>query len=244
MNFQPEFKEKISVYILPGRANLKRGEKRFPLMPNWVIGFADTKRGVIVLRISSTNIGLYKNIFDVFKHELSHIILKAYLEDNYSQLPWWLIEGLAMWQAKEWSIHDSIFLSESLIKGSFLPLREMKMPINRSREEVRQMYTEALSFFLYLRNRFGSELIREALSRVREGQALEDVFQELTHNTLEQIEISWKRSLNIKYKWLPIITSSATLWIFISLLFLISYVRKKKREREILKKWEKEDFFC
>jgi len=244
LNFQPEFKEKIVVYILPSRTDLKKGEKKYPLMPNWVVGFADTKRGIIMLRSSSTNIGLYKSIFDVFKHELSHIILKAYLGKNYSRIPWWFIEGLAMWQAKEWSINDSIFLSESLIKGSFLPLREMSIPLNKSREEARQMYTESLSFFLYLRNRFGFEFIREILSRVKEGQIFEDVFQRLTHQKLEQVEDSWRRGLNFKYKWLPIISSSATLWLFISLLFLISYARKKKKEREILKKWEKEDFFC
>jgi len=244
LGFQPELPGKISVIILPDKGNIYIAGRKFPQMPSWVAGFADTERRIIVLRTTSTKKGLHQSIFDVFKHELSHILLKTYLAEAYSGLPWWFIEGLAMWQAKEWSLGDTFFLAESLVRGSFIPLSKVSQPMMRSRAEARQMYIEALSFFLYLRHKFGWETIKRILSRVREGGDFDESFYQLTHYRWEQVATVWQRGLNLKYKWLPIITSSSALWIFLSLLFIIGYARKKKRQREVLKKWEQEDFFC
>ena len=244
LGFQPELPGKISVFILPDKGNINIGGRKFPQMPSWVAGIAYTERRIIVLRTTSTKAGLYQSIFDVFKHELSHILLKAYLAEAYSRLPWWFIEGLAMWQAKEWSLGDTFFLAESLVRGSFIPLSKVSKPMMSSRAEVRQMYIEALNFFLYLRHKFGWQTIKGILSRVREGGDFDESFYQLTHHRWDQVAVVWERGLNLKYKWLPIITSSSALWIFLSLLFIIGYARKKKRQREMLKKWEQEDFFC
>jgi hypothetical protein len=243
LNFQPQFPKKISVYILPNNRSAKKSGYKFASVPNWVAGFADTKRGIIVIRTSSASIGLYKNVYQIFRHELSHIILGQYLGENYVQLPWWFNEGFAMWQAREWSIQDSVFLSESLIRGSYIPLNDMNRPFNKTKDEVRQMYTEALSFFLYLHYEFGPEVIKELFFRVRGGDNFDMAFQELFNQKLEKVEAKWKRGLQLKYKWLPIVSSGTVFWIFVTLLFLIGYVRKKKKEKEILKKWEREDFF-
>jgi hypothetical protein len=244
LNFQPQLPEKISVYILPENKSERKTGLKFTTMPNWVAGFADTKRGMIIIRTTSVSIGLYKNVIDIFRHELSHIILKQFLGKNYAQLPWWLNEGYAMWQAREWSIQDSIFLSESLIRGSYIPLNEMTNPFDKSKEEVRQMYIEALSFFLYLNNEFGPEAVRDLFYRIREGQSFDDAFRKQFNQEVARAEANWKRGLQLKYKWLPIISSSTVFWIFVILLVFMGYVRKKKIEREILKKWEREDFFC
>jgi hypothetical protein len=244
LNFQPRFAKKISVYILPDNRSERKMGRKFSTMPNWVAGFADTKRGIIIIRTASVSIGLYKNVIDIFRHELSHVMLKQFLGENYTQLPWWLNEGYAMWQAREWSIQDSIFLSESLIGGSYIPLNEMTDPFDKSKEEVRQMYIEALSFFLYLNSEFGSEAVRDLFYRIQEGQSFNDAFRKQFKLEVGRAEANWKRGLQLKYKWLPIISSSTVFWIFVILLVFMGYVRKKKIEREILKKWEREDFFC
>ena len=56
----------------------------------------------------------------------------------------------------------------------------------------------------------------------------------------DEMEGFWRR-LSFAYRWLPFLTSSATLWIGVTGLFLLAARRRRRRDRELEERWRRED---
>jgi hypothetical protein len=59
----------------------------------------------------------------------------------------------------------------------------------------------------------------------------------------EEWERRWRRSVTMRYRWIPALTSGGSLWLLISLLFVIAFLRKRRRSRAVLARWEEEERF-
>jgi hypothetical protein len=44
----------------------------------------------------------------------------------------------------------------------------------------------------------------------------------------------------MRFSWIPLITSSITLWFIITVIFIVSYLRKKRNVQATIKNWEEE----
>ena len=55
------------------------------------------------------------------------------------------------------------------------------------------------------------------------------------------VEKDWLSRLRWYYAWIPIITSSATLWFDMSVIFVAGYVRRRAQNRRRLKEMEEEE---
>jgi hypothetical protein len=71
----------------------------------------------------------------------------------------------------------------------------------------------------------------------RFGHASRNILGEDFH-TLEQ---NWHRHLRRRYTWVPLLTSTGTLWFLASLVFLAAYVRKKLGARAKVAEWSREE---
>ena len=66
-------------------------------------------------------------------------------------------------------------------------------------------------------------------------------FREATGRPLHKVEAEWRRSLTWRYRYIPMVTSGGTLWLGVTLLFILGYYRKWKRSRLKLEQWEEEE---
>ena len=92
-----------------------------------------------------------------------------------------------------------------------------------------------------LLQRHGSDAAALVLANVAGGVAFEDAFAQATGVTLEEAEASFWGRHTFFYRWVPVITSSATLWIAISLLALVAFKRRRTRDAALRERWEQED---
>lgn len=231
---------KVRVLILPTFAEDKGREERIGV-PGWAAGFASLGQNLIVIRTASFSDLEHKGLIVIFRHELTHLLLYQYLGANYYSLPTWFNEAVAMWQAKEWSFDDGYLLSRALIFHSLIPLGELKVSFPEDYQRARLAYTEALSFFLYLRDKKGEEGIRRVLRYLKEGDDFRTAFYRAFGETPERFEERWLLSLNFWYKWMPTVTSAFGIFSLITLLFLIAYLRKRARAKELLRRLDEEE---
>ena len=57
----------------------------------------------------------------------------------------------------------------------------------------------------------------------------------------DRVDERWQRYLRLRFSWIPLCTSTGTLWCVVSLIFLWGYVRKRRAVRCLRKRWEREE---
>lgn len=214
---------------------------RFKYEPEWAAGEAFPGENSMIIIIE--RLGTYPDLdaVSVFTHELSHILLHSALQESGIIIPRWFNEGVAMLEARKWGLRDRFELGSSLITGRYIPLESLRESFPDDRYGASQAYVQSFSFLSFLAERYGERSIYDLISEMKKRKDFDDAFLSVFGEDMKGIEAQWIAKITMWYRWLPVITSSITLWIAITLLFLIGYVRKKSRNAEIMKRWEEEE---
>ncbi len=70
---------------------------------------------------------------------------------------------------------------------------------------------------------------------------MKEVLMEVYGIRWEEIEERWRNYLKLRFSWVPIITSTTTLWFLVTIVFIFGYLRKRRANRLKLEEWERED---
>ena len=90
-------------------------------------------------------------------------------------------------------------------------------------------------------DRFGEGAVGELLAAVAVGRSFESAFSDSTGVSLDAALASfWRREL-LWHRWLPVITSTTTLWLAITLLMLYAARKRRRRDRELTAIMEAEE---
>lgn len=54
-------------------------------------------------------------------------------------------------------------------------------------------------------------------------------------------EAAWRRESLIRYRWIPVLTASSTLWLIVALFVVWAGFRKRARARALREQWETEE---
>ncbi len=239
-DFGITLRERVTIFLI---SDLKEHPRLSFLdaEPEWVSGSAYPSDYLMVIR--TNKLGKYPelDISSVFVHELSHIFLHHALKDSPVFVPSWFNEGIAMLEARKWGMRDSYELASTLIIGHYIPLRDLRGRFPRESYEARRAYVESFSFLTYLAENYGEPLIWLVVSRMKEGQDFDKSFFIVFGEELRRVEEKWISQVTFWYRWIPVATSSITLWIGVTMLFIFGYVRKKSKARKILERWDEED---
>ncbi len=210
-------------------------------IPTWLQGLAIPERSLVVVRLRRTGSYPYKDVGSVAEHEMVHLLLFQGAAPHAHRLPRWFHEGTAMLLAREWRFGDRWNLFSAAMGARLLPLSAIDRSFPRDTNGAHAAYAEAFSFVRYLVREHGEPLLSGLLKGVREGATLEAAYQTLTGSTLAAAERRWKRNVHIIYRWIPVGGSSLALWGGMSVLLLVGYIRKRRRTRATLRRWEEEE---
>src|SRR5205814_3099728 len=86
----------------------------------------------------------------------------------------------------------------------------------------------------------GPGVLRE-LVRAARDRPFDRAWREVTGTTLERAETDWRRASLIRYRWIPLLATSSSLWLAITLLSLVVGVRKRALARRVRERWEQEE---
>jgi hypothetical protein len=208
-------------------------------VPSWISGYALSDRGLIVLLPQRVPSYPDSSIDDLLRHEVAHVLIARAAGGR--PLPRWFHEGLAMIAGGSWGFEDRSRLTLALLTDRPVSLEELERRFAAGQGEVNRSYAIAGAFVRELFDRYGPEAAPRLLAGVARGLSFEQAFREATGVTMAAAESSFWSRQTFWYRWVPVLTSSVTLWLLITLLALWAMRHRRERDAARRRAWDEEE---
>jgi hypothetical protein len=227
----------VSVYIITRRPP----PSTVPLSPEaldpWLAGVALSDRQAIVIRMKPGQTA--SDHHSLLAHELAHVIIrKDYPRSAF--WPSWFQEGLAMRESGGEGLRSRAVLSIAAFRKRLLPLDRIWTSFPDNEAESRLAYAQSFSVLSFLLSRHGEDRFLEFLQALRTLE-FSDAFSHVYRQGLGRMEKDWRRHVERRYGWVPILTGGTAFWLLILALFFVSLAVRRRRSRELHRQWEEEE---
>ena len=209
------------------------------LVSPWVAGYALSDRGLVVVMPQRVPNYPDSSLEDLLRHEVAHVLISR--AAGHRPLPRWFHEGLAMIAGGSWGFDDRSRLTLALVADRPVSLAELEERFGGGQAEVNRAYAVAGAFVRDLFERYGQESAPAILSGVSRGLPFAEAFRAATGTSLAGAEASFWSRQTFWYRWVPVLTSSVTLWLLVTLLALWAIRRRRARDAALRRLWEAED---
>lgn len=232
----------VHVYLVPPPGD--RGEGLVvPAMPDWAAGMTFGQRRAIFLVVGSGRVYPDRDLAGVLAHECAHVQIAAALAASGAPdgraVPWWFEEGWAVLQARPWGWSDALALASAILPSTPPPLSSVRAGIPETADEARRAYAISVSFMTFLERRSGPETPGRIVKGVMAGHDFGTALELATGSDLATLESEWRQGAEMRYRWIPVITSSAAVWTMIMALLFAAGVRRRARRRELEEAWDR-----
>ena len=234
-----DFPEKTEIRLCPTIEAFREAQPGGTWIPLWAAGVAYPAENVIVLRSPRAVKGGRIDVVDVFAHEFSHIALDRALAGV--RIPVWLNEGLAIYEAREWTFSRISVLTTAALTDRLIPLPVLAFSFPAEAGPAELAYAEGFMFVSFLINKVGREAFHRLLRDYTRYGDLEGALRRGTGMSLADLEEGWLFYLKLRVSWIPIITSVSTLWFVMALIFIYGYMRKKRQAEQRLREMVEEE---
>ncbi len=209
--------------------------------PTWAAALAFPRRGTVFL-LSPGALGPQEgNYWQVVHHEMVHLVVGEAALKRETAFPRWLDEGLATYLAGEMTLPRLLHLGWAQVTGQTIPFGELEndFPEGSGRAEV--AYAQSYLFVRYLAQHYGPEAVPKVVAALlREG--------ELDGALRSALGVGWEEALEgyggysrFRATWIPVLTSTGTVWGVMTALFLFTYLRKRSVTGETRRRWAEEE---
>ncbi|MGA1864792.1 MAG: peptidase MA family metallohydrolase [bacterium] len=232
---------KAMVYIAPDRDSYQALQPKGKKTHEWSIGVFYPHQNLILLLSPKAQKETHPDLQQIMAHELTHFILYTVTREKGIDLPIWLHEGLAMYEAKQWNWNYRRIMAETALTRSFLPLSSITNGFPSEKRLADRAYAQSISLIAYIINKYGVDYLNKLIQKLVEGSQTPEAFFRVFGITLEDFENNWHMYLRRRYNWIPFLTSGFAIWFLISLLFLGIYVYKRRLAKKRIALWDIED---
>lgn len=207
--------------------------------PPWVAGYAHGALGIVVLFPERAPLYPEDSLEDLLHHEVAHVLIVR--AAGYRDVPRWFHEGVAMVAGRAWGLEDRARLTLAVLPRRDLSLRRIDDWFGGGGEEVARAYALAGAFARDLLHRHGRDAAARILDEVAVGVPFAEAVRRATGDTLDAIEAEFWRRQGFWSRWVPLLTSTATLWIGVTLLALWAIRRRRARDAALFALWRAEE---
>lgn len=201
-------------------------------LPVWGVAFALLNEQVIVVDVQKAT-RQYNALDKVIPHELSHLLLAQRI--GRVQCPVWFLEGLAQWQAGEWTILDNWQLMNAVWSNAAPRLWHLMNGYPAGEESARAAYRVSYSAFV---DAFGdrSDELPAFLGAVA-ATGFEVAFAQYVGEDLGSWMVAFHQRLDSRYQSRLLFFQSGPLFSVAAVLFLIiglsAWIRKRRRMKAL-----------
>jgi hypothetical protein len=223
----------IHVVLSPETSGLARS------VSQWISGFALGESSLIVLFPARSPGYPDQTLEDVLRHEVAHVLLWRAAAGR--PVPRWFDEGVAMEVERQRRWQDQTQLFYQLMTGGETDLQHLDRLFAAGQNDQTRAYALAGAFVHELMRQHGPQTIADILKGVHSGSDFDTAFAAVTGSPPSNAEAEFWRSQRIWTSWLPIISSTTTLWVAVTLLALLAIYMRRRRNRKIEEEWAKEE---
>jgi len=204
-------------------------------IPTWGVAFAVLEEQRILVDVDRAT-RAYNSLDEVVPHELSHLLV--YQRVPRVRMPIWFLEGLAQWQAQEWSLVDSWQLMNAVWSGGAPRLRDVSWSYPADETRAQAAYRVSYAAFTQLFAEGGGfERLPEFLADIDRTRSFNDAFQDFWGFTVDDYDVYLHDDLQRKYHSRLLVFQTEPLFGIAAVLFLIvigrHIIRSRKRYREM-----------
>jgi hypothetical protein len=214
-----------------------------PGVPSWAAGVALPRDRAIL--IWPDRVGRYtqRHLLSVVAHETAHLIAHEAAGRGADLMPRWFREGVASNMAREGEWMDFFYLWASPISSSDRPIAELSGSFSEEGSIVmtHAAYAGSFSFVGFILGRHGGSILASIMRGLREGLDFEEAYRAAAGADLADDEQAWSATIRGRTRWAAILTSSVTLWLTITLIATLAYLRKRRRSLRTIERWTEED---
>jgi hypothetical protein len=142
---------------------------------------------------------------------------------------------------RERRFQDQTELFYQLVKGGQTDLKQLDDLFTGTQSDQTRAYAIAGALVHDLVRSYGPGAFREILNRVHREVPFDTAFADVTGVSPLAAESEFWRRQRIWTSWIPVLTSSATLWLAVTLLAILAIVMRRRRNRQMERQWEKEE---
>jgi hypothetical protein len=204
----------------------------------WIAGFAVGDSNLVVIFPARSPGYPDRTLEDVLRHEVAHVLISRAAAGR--SIPRWFNEGIAMAVERDRQFQDETQLLYQLVTGGRTDMNAIDRLFSGSQSDQIRAYALAGAFVHEMVRRSGPLTIREILQRVSRGSTFESAFADTTGQTLANAQVEFWRNQRIWTSWIPILTSSTLLWSTITILALLAFYMRRRRNRQLEKQWEED----
>jgi peptidase MA superfamily protein len=210
--------------------------------PAWISGFAASSRAeepVVVLLPARVPRYPDGNLAELLQHEVAHVLITRAAGGR--PVPRWFHEGLAMAASRGAGLEDRTRVALAVLVDGSLPLRSLDRAFPEGPPAAHKAYALSRDFVETLLRRHGQAAAARILAGVARGQSFDQAFAAATGETLAAVEASFWRRRTFWNRWVPVLSSSAALWIGITMLALVAFRRRQQRDQARRAQWDEEE---
>jgi hypothetical protein len=206
-------------------------------LPSWGVAFALMDNRVMLVDVKRATHAMNK-LDNVIPHELSHLLVAQRV--GGVGLPVWFVEGLAMWQAREWSLVENWRLMEAVWGHRAPTLNQVYVGLPREEPRARDAYRVAYVGFT---ERFDGQMDRIPgfLDEVVRSGDFSSAFEVFWGENEFDYYTRFAVLLNSRYRSRLLLFQTGPLFTIMAVLFLFVVLRIYIRNRNKLKRMEDVD---
>jgi hypothetical protein len=207
--------------------------------PPWVTGYAVGGSGAVVLLPARVPRYPTRSLEALLQHEVAHVLIDRAAGGR--PVPRWFHEGLAMAASRGHNLEDRSRVALAVLLAGRVTFHDLDRNFQGGRSQVETAYALSGDFVADLLARHGNGAGAAILAELARGARFDDAFLTATGESLDAVAASYWKRRTLWNRWVPAVTSSAALWIAITLLALLAFRRRRQRDALLRQAWEEQD---
>jgi hypothetical protein len=219
------------VFLIPDLEEY--GRRMNVKFPAWGVAFAFMESQVMLVDVKRAS-NAWNTLEKVIPHELSHILVAQRVGNI--RMPVWFLEGLAQWQAHQWSIVESWRLMEAVWGNRAPYIGRIADGLPAEESSVREAYRVSYAAF---QHRFDKQmdLVPEFLDEVAARGEFDQAFESFWGETQFDYYVRFSDHLVSKYRSGLMLFQTGPLFTLVAVLFVFvifaRWLRNRRRLREM-----------
>ena len=205
-------------------------------VPPSIAGFAISGDDLIVLFPSRSLTYPQDSLEDVLHHEVAHVLIERAAGGR--PVPRWFHEGLAMAAERTWGLEDEARLLQEVTFVAPTSLDHINALFEGDEASRTRAYTLSGAFVRDLMRQHGSAVPGEVLARMAAGSWFDSAFAQVVGRSVADEETAFWDRHRFWSRWGPFFTTSTALWMGVTLLALVAFVRRRQKNAEIRRRWD------
>jgi hypothetical protein len=189
---------------------------------DWAGGQARPELGVILVGVPDGPWALGE-MERLIPHELTHLLVYQATGRTSGRVPTWLDEGLALLNERRPDPNRQALVEQAVSQDRLFPLEALCAPFPADENAARLAYAQSASVVNYLREEYGSQVIRDLLAAYADDVSCEAGVSRVLHKSLDGLDSAWRARLTRQGQIVTALSDSApwlALWLLTILLAL------------------------